>query len=1009
MQLTRKIIRLPIHTDKASAVQDVLTNRSPSLWRGNDCSFQIGLHRNRTLLDIANIDQVTVTVKADDDRTGPALMTKTVAYADLNRTLTAEQWAAGTAAHAEVAFTKEETRLALNGEQSRTFWLVVHGLTTDTPSRELTFGAGAFVITEDGVGGDDDAPYIGASLIPSGAVYDTDGNYIFTGATVNWVYDWTAGENDTDISDGATTYATSPARFTAENDSFVLTGTPDELVTAQLRRPSYYTAEEADARFMLAYSLVELWEAVEDAEASAAAAAAAAALAFGKWFTAASEAAMLSLAADRGDRCVRTDLAPVRIFQLKDWPAETLANWEREPSVFNWIDAAWNAGTTYAAGDALSFGVNTIISQQAGNIGNDPADTANIGVGQPWGYLAKGSSLQLGTATPTTIAPHAGASGVSAKAAREDHQHPAAVASWTVPGLMAAADKKRFDTSEIGGASALVNAAAVSTDGNWIYLAGNFTTWDNTTQGRIARVDRRGRIDPFWAAGAGFNVAPNWLVPLPDGRILCGNQTVKMSYQGGAAKWVHMLTATGAVDGTWVSPASIASTGGDILLAIAYLSDGAGRVALLSWNTLRVTDMQGVTEFVEEFSANAHFITSYGCKLLVSSRPTASYGAVLNPRAVKLVDFCEDAYGAYTGAVNTAFAAGAGTGWSAAANESKFAPDGSFAIVGGALSYAGIDWSWNGGAEVSRGLLKVHTAGADIGEEVAGWSVTLGMETAADWPRPLGVDSQGRVYFTGNILSVNGTEVTPWRLYRVDSNGGNLTQFAGFNGVVYSMAIIDDDKLLVAGAFTQYGSLPVGHAVMINSAGARIHHLLAPDTPIRVGVYRERFVDAAAMAPSVTGGAVAVLAETATNKVTRDFYAFPHDAEAAVEFDTKLPAEWNGGALRVRLDLFPQSPATASNGMVFEVQAVATGNGETDDPAFAAGAVVIDTVVAVPGHHITPAVVLNVSGSPQPGDLLHFRIIRRVDHASDNAGGDVRLKGLGIQYLESTTEPTEWS
>lgn len=997
-------IRLKVVKERKTPAVDVLTSASPKIWRGNDLSVEVGIFEYGHLGLIDNIDQITVTVRPNTNRLGSILMQKTVSYADLNRTLTEAQWDAKVLAHATVNFTKDETRLDLGGANEKAFWLVIHGLTTSVPAKEVTFGHTVLTVVEDGSGSAENTPVVGANLIPAGATYDIDGNYSFASGVVNKVYEWTRAQNDATIINDTQTF-TETSRFTALVTTFTLTGTPSALVTATLREPAFYTAQESDARFAEDVDLIQLQADIDAAQADATQALTNAAAAHGDWFTAASEAAMLALAANKGDRCVRTDLSPNRMYQLSDDPATNILLWKLEPVSFRWLTTAWSSLTTYDFADALVVGVDSVISQQASNLNNDPTVAANVGPGLPWGYLARGSSLQLSSATPQIIqVGAAGSSGTGAKAARDDHKHPAPpVATWTADGFEAKEDNKRFDLSEIGWASAKVNAAIAN--GNWIYVVGDFQTWDNVSSVRIAKIDKRGKVDPRFSSGTGFSVAPSMLAVLSDGSIIVGHSTAT-SYRGGTAAYIHRLDKFGE---PIVSPSFVVPNVGGQLLAVAALTPD--KIAFVSWLQLTVTDYQGIILFTEAASTqNFHYICSYNCKLLLSSRPTTQYGSVLNPRAVKLLDFCEDAYGAFTGDVDATFSSNASNGWGASADRSRFSPDGSFAIVGGTKdAYGGANFQWANGTAVGLGLLKVRTSGASSGLEFPGWSINVVMAASTSVPIPLGIDSQNRVYFTGNVTSINGTAVTAWRLYRVNSDGQGLVVFDDFNGTVNDILIVADDKILVLGEFYQYGRLPVGYTAMIDDSGQRIHHLLEPDTPIRVGTYREKFVDGAAMVPSVTNGATAVLSETATNKHSRDFYSFPYDTEKSVEFDTKLPSEWNLGAVKVKLDWFPQTGCTPSNGVVFDVQCVATGNGDNDDPTQGTAATIVDTVLTVPYHHITPAGQVNVGGTPAKGDLLHWKISRKVAHASDNAGGAVWLKGINIQYLEEAVEQTVWT
>lgn len=79
----------------------------------------------------------------------------------------------------------------------------------------------------------------GSNLVPAGATYDGNGNYVITGLTPNYGYFWTpSGSNTNDIScivnDQTTITGPGGGAFTAITTGVVLTGTPGDAVTATL-------------------------------------------------------------------------------------------------------------------------------------------------------------------------------------------------------------------------------------------------------------------------------------------------------------------------------------------------------------------------------------------------------------------------------------------------------------------------------------------------------------------------------------------------------------------------------------------------------------------------------------------------------------------------------------------------------------------------------------------------------------------------------------------------------
>jgi hypothetical protein len=164
VQFVRTRIRCAIDISKRTTkFKDVLTSSFPSGFRGTGQQFEISFFYGRELVDISNFSAVTVTVKDADDLTGPALMTKTVGEDNLNKTLTIEEWNAGTSQHVIVVFSSVETALGAGGEDVD-YHLVVHGLTTDDTIDKDTFGVSTLRLIEDGTVDAESPP-------PSGPLY----------------------------------------------------------------------------------------------------------------------------------------------------------------------------------------------------------------------------------------------------------------------------------------------------------------------------------------------------------------------------------------------------------------------------------------------------------------------------------------------------------------------------------------------------------------------------------------------------------------------------------------------------------------------------------------------------------------------------------------------------------------------------------------------------------------------------------------------------------------------
>jgi hypothetical protein len=161
MKLERRRIRIAADATKAPdyEVKDIFTAAKPAVWRGNDLQIEIGIHMAAALVtDISNFASLTVRILSDSTASAASLVSKTLSAGDLNGSLTAEQWSAGTHQHATVSFSGEETSPVLGSSLSKQFWMVVSGVTNDSPGRAITLCATTITIYEDGEGSEISTP-----------------------------------------------------------------------------------------------------------------------------------------------------------------------------------------------------------------------------------------------------------------------------------------------------------------------------------------------------------------------------------------------------------------------------------------------------------------------------------------------------------------------------------------------------------------------------------------------------------------------------------------------------------------------------------------------------------------------------------------------------------------------------------------------------------------------------------------------------------------------------------
>jgi uncharacterized delta-60 repeat protein len=100
-----------------------------------------------------------------------------------------------------------------------------------------------------------------------------------------------------------------------------------------------------------------------------------------------------------------------------------------------------------------------------------------------------------------------------------------------------------FSTSP--GASDDVFAVARMSDGQYL-VAGQFTSYNGTTRGRLVRLDGGGNVDPSFFGGAGANSSIYTVAIQADGKVLIGGEFT--SVHGQAKTYLARLESNGALD-----------------------------------------------------------------------------------------------------------------------------------------------------------------------------------------------------------------------------------------------------------------------------------------------------------------------------------------------------------------------------------------------------------------------------------------------------------------------------
>ena len=133
-----QIIRIAADTTSKDNVLDLNTSAEPQAWWARDLCLQVGVFAGQTLLDVSDLQSVTVNIKDPSNLDGSPLVAKTITTFD--NTTTAQTWAAGTQQHFIVSFAADDLSFTLTNGQ-RLVHLSMVAITTGGQTGTLCVGS----------------------------------------------------------------------------------------------------------------------------------------------------------------------------------------------------------------------------------------------------------------------------------------------------------------------------------------------------------------------------------------------------------------------------------------------------------------------------------------------------------------------------------------------------------------------------------------------------------------------------------------------------------------------------------------------------------------------------------------------------------------------------------------------------------------------------------------------------------------------------------------------------
>jgi uncharacterized delta-60 repeat protein len=318
-----------------------------------------------------------------------------------------------------------------------------------------------------------------------------------------------------------------------------------------------------------------------------------------------------------------------------------------------------------------------------------------------------------------------------------------------------------------------ISATVVQPDGK-ILIGGSFTSYDNVSVNRLARLHPNGRLDTSFNIGTGFNHTVNTIALDSQGKILVGGWF--SSYNGVEAARIVRLNTDGSRDVTFSSGSLTGWTSGDGIHSILVQPDG---------------------------------------KIVIGGRFTRYNGAERRMLARANTD------GSVDSSFNPALSYPIGTSTLTAGPDSDVysivqQPDGKLIIGGDFVNFSGTDNN-------RRRIARVNTNGTrdDTFLPGTGFNGTV---------YALALQSDGKIVAVGSFTRYNSTTDNRARVARINSNASLDTSFNPGTGAVSSItsfprvsavALQGDGKIIIGGHFDSYDGAASSRLARLNSNGTR--------------------------------------------------------------------------------------------------------------------------------------------------------------------------------------------
>lgn len=219
-----------------------------------------------------------------------------------------------------------------------------------------------------------------------------------------------------------------------------------------------------------------------------------------------------------------------------------------------------------------------------------------------------------------------------------------------------------------------------------------------------------------------------------------------------------------------------------------------------------------------------------------------------------------------------------------------------------------------------------------------------------------------------------------------------------------------------SGAFTVNVKTAAGSGVTV-AAGDRVHvrsdgtnavlisSALGGSTPSTGSVGKHAvYISAVGMLPSSTAGCADVARiDSAANQPDIVSLNFDASVQEFAQFSMVMPKKWNEGTITFKPH-WSHAATTTNFGVTWSLQAVAVSNNDPITAAYGTAQLSNDTGGTTNYFYTGPeSSAITIAGTPQPEDIVFFRVARVPADAGDTMAIDARLHGITV-YLTTSAE-----